>query len=178
MADQNDITFKDDAVPGASFDAEGARTTGVASGTVAKLKEGASNLVSEAGSAMSSAAAEGKDKAAAALGGLTQTVENAAQLIEEKVGPQYSGYVRRAGTSVSSFAETLQNKNVDEILDDTRAFVRRSPMVAIGAAAAIGFVLTRLIKVGTDAANETGYDKTDYDKTGTRRNGRNDGTSA
>ena len=174
MADQNDITFKDDAVPSASFEAEGTSKSG-ASGTVAKLKEGASHLVAEAGTAMSTAATEGKEKAAAALGGLTQQVENAAQLIEEKVGPQYSGYVRRAGTSVSSFAETLQNKNVDEILEDTRAFVRRSPMVAIGAAAAIGFVLTRLIKVGTDAANDTTYDKS----TSTRRsNGRNDGASA
>lgn len=174
MADQNDITFKDDSVPAATFQADGAasgKSDASATGTVAKLKEGASHLVSEASEAAMTAANEGKEKAAAALGGLTQTVESAAQLIEEKVGPAYSGYVRRAGTSVSTFAETLQNKNVDELLDDTRAFVRRSPMVAIGAAAAIGFVLTRLIKVGTDDTGDTTRSTAD-------RSGRTNGTRA
>lgn len=169
MADQNDISFKDDAVATASFAAEGASKT-VPTGTVAKLKEGASHLVSEAGTAAMHAATEGKEKAAAALGTLTETVENAAQLIEEKVGPQYSGYVRRAGATVSGFAETLQNKDMDELLDETRAFVRRSPVVAIGAAAAVGFLLTRLIKVGTDGA--------DYSSDTTRSTGRRDGPSA
>lgn len=178
MADQNEVKFKDDALPDATFAADSATTnkssasaTGAAAsavtGTVSKLKEGASHLVSEASEAAMTAANEGKEKAAAALGDLTQTVENAAQLIEEKVGPAYSGYVRNAGKTVSSFAETLQNKNVDELLDDTRAFVRRSPMVAIGAAAAIGFVLTRLIKVGTDDTVSSG-----------RSTGRTNGTSA
>lgn len=155
MADQNNITFKDDAVPTASFDADSATSSG--GGAVSKLREGASHLMGEAGESLMTAAGEGKEKAAVALTSLTQTVENAAQLIEEKVGPTYGGYVRKAGETVSGFAETLQNKNVDELLDDTRAFVRKSPMVAIGAAAAIGFVLTRLIKIGTDSTDTTSH---------------------
>lgn len=177
MADQNDITFKDDAVPSATFDANTSTGSTASTGVVAKLKEGASHLVSEAGTATMTAATEGKEKAAAALSTLTQTVENAAALIEEKVGPQYSGYVRRAGTTVSGFAETLQNKNMDELLDDTRAFVRRSPMVAIGAAAAIGFVLTRLIKVGTDDTAD-GMTGSKHTTGSSRSTGRRDGTSA
>jgi ElaB/YqjD/DUF883 family membrane-anchored ribosome-binding protein len=34
------------------------------------------------------------------------------------------------------------------MVEDTRQFVRKSPAVAIGAAAAIGFVLARLVRSG------------------------------
>ena len=38
----------------------------------------------------------------------------------------------------------------DDIVEDTRNFVRKSPALAIGAAAAVGFLLTRLIRAGRD----------------------------
>jgi ElaB/YqjD/DUF883 family membrane-anchored ribosome-binding protein len=51
---------------------------------------------------------------------------------------------------VSGVADTLKSKEVDELLEGARDFVRNKPAVAIGAAAALGFVLTRLIKAGND----------------------------
>ena len=44
----------------------------------------------------------------------------------------------------------MDTKQVDDILEDTRQFIRKSPGVAIGAAAAIGFVLARLVRSGRD----------------------------
>ncbi len=43
---------------------------------------------------------------------------------------------------------TLANKDPDELIDDTRGFVRKSPGIALAGAAIIGFVLARLIKTG------------------------------
>ena len=38
------------------------------------------------------------------------------------------------------------------MIDEAREFVKKSPAVAIGTAAAIGFVLARLVKAGLDDA--------------------------
>jgi ElaB/YqjD/DUF883 family membrane-anchored ribosome-binding protein len=48
----------------------------------------------------------------------------------------------------------VPNKDIDDLIADARNFVRKNPAVAIGAAAAIGFILTRLIKVGTSGESE------------------------
>ncbi len=134
-------------------------TTEAAKTTLGKFKDHASNLVGEAGDAARNAANEGMGKATEALSSLSQVVEDAATMVEEKVGPTYGNYARKAATTVSNVAEGLKNKDVDALIEDTREFVRKSPMVAIGAAAAIGFVLTRLVKLGT--GTDTGTGKTD-----------------
>ena len=43
-----------------------------------------------------------------------------------------------------------RDKTVDDLIDDTRDFVRKSPGIAIGIAAVAGFMLVRLIKTGLD----------------------------
>lgn len=118
---------------------------------VAKVQETASSFADEAASAARSAAHTGKEKASEALHGLSQAVENAAAMVEERVGPKYGAYARQAATSVAGVAQSLQEKDVEELVDDARTLIRQSPAVAFGIAAGIGFLLTRLIKVGSDA---------------------------
>ena len=80
-------------------------------------------------------------------------------MVEERVGPKYGGYARQAASSVAGVAQSLQDKNIDELVEDTRSFIRQSPMVAFGAAAAVGFLLTRLIKVGADAPDDGRFER-------------------
>lgn len=129
----------------------GAASAATASPTktiVAKAKETTSQLATEAVSAARNAANEGKDRASEALNSVSKAVEGAASLVEDKVGPSYGIYARKAADQVAGLAQTLQSKDIDDLIEDTRTFVRKQPMVAIGAAAAIGFVLTRLVKIG------------------------------
>ena len=51
---------------------------------------------------------------------------------------------------MSDFAGKIRTRSVDDILGDTRDFVRKSPGIAIGIAAVAGFMLVRLIKTGLD----------------------------
>ena len=134
--------------------ADDAVAAGSAKKMVAKAKEASSKLATEAVSAARNAANEGKDRASEALTSVSKAVEGAATLIEEKVGPAYGGYAHKAADQVSGFAKTLQSKDIDDIISDTREFVRKQPMIAIGAAAAIGFVLTRLVKIGGSSDND------------------------
>lgn len=124
------------------------------SSTMEKAKETASSFASEASDAAAKALHEGKDKAGEALASLARMIEDAARVIEEKAGPTYGGYAKNAASGVSGFAQTLQSKNVDELMDDARTFVRKSPGATVGAAAAVGFLLTRIIKLGADDLND------------------------
>jgi ElaB/YqjD/DUF883 family membrane-anchored ribosome-binding protein len=64
------------------------------------------------------------------------------------MGAQYGDYVRRASSGVSGLSDALKGKDVDSLFADANALIRKSPGVAIGAAAAIGFVVARIARAG------------------------------
>jgi ElaB/YqjD/DUF883 family membrane-anchored ribosome-binding protein len=121
-----------------------------------QLREGVDNVRQQAGDQVRAYAETGKGKAATALLDLSNVVSDAASQIDERLGAQYGDYARRAADAVTGLADTIQNKEVDELFDDARDLVRKSPAVAIGAAAVVGFTLVRLVKIGLDADAATG----------------------
>ena len=113
-----------------------------------KVREEAARLTGEAAGKAKSYAEQGKERASEALDTVAKLVNDAAVQVDAKVGDQYGRYARVAADSLSGFAANLRRKDVDELLGDARDLVRKSPAVAIGAAAAIGFVIARLVKAG------------------------------
>ena len=109
-------------------------------------------------------AEQGKARASEGLDSVARMIGDGADQVDGALGATYGDYVRRAAGAVSDFSDTLRDKDVDELIDDARDLVRRSPAIAIGAAAAAGFVLARIIKAGSDALDETA--KTVSAKTG------------
>jgi ElaB/YqjD/DUF883 family membrane-anchored ribosome-binding protein len=103
-------------------------------------------LRGQAGDKARDLAQAGKDRATSALDSLVQTVEDAAAEIDEKLGSQYGDYARRAALGIGNFSDAFRDKDVDELFNDARELVKKSPAVAIGAAAAIGFVVARLAR--------------------------------
>lgn len=97
-------------------------------------------------------ASQGKDRTTEALENVARLIGDTASTIDERIGTQYGDYTRKAADAVSGFATDLRGKDVDDIVRDAGAFVKKSPAVAIGAAAAVGFVLARLIKSASDAS--------------------------
>ena len=81
-------------------------------------------------------------------------MQSAALDVDARLGEQYGKYARSAADGISGFADSLRGKEVDDLLEDVSAFVRKSPAVAVGVAAGLGFVLARLIKSGIDAASD------------------------
>ena len=59
---------------------------------------------------------------------------------------EYGDYARKAAGAIEDAANSLAAKDADELIDDTRNFVRKSPGVALAGAAIVGFALARLIK--------------------------------
>jgi hydroxylamine reductase (hybrid-cluster protein) len=89
---------------------------------------------------------EGKAKTSQAMTSVSKMIEDNAAVIDEKVGVKYGDYARGAANSINGAALRLDEKTLDELGEDAKAFVRQSPALAVGMAAATGFFLGRLFK--------------------------------
>ena len=52
-------------------------------------------------------------------------------------------------SAIEMTANAIAEKDPDELIDDTREFVRNSPGLALAGAAIVGFVVARLVKTAT-----------------------------
>lgn len=118
------------------------------------IKDEAGKLGTQAADRARAFAGDGKAKATGAINEFARMMEDAATQVDDKLGQQYGQYARSAAQSLGGFASSLESKDIDELLEDVRDFVRKSPAVAIGAAAAVGFVLARVVKAGVDGASD------------------------
>lgn len=121
-----------------------------ASKKAASLRGDAATLKNQASAKARDAATKGKGKAADAVGSLAKMLEDSAGTVDSKFGKQYGDYARSAATTVAGLATSLDQKDLDELAASTRDFVKKSPAVAVGAAAVIGFVLARMLKGGSN----------------------------
>ena len=139
---------------GGSGGGGGSRTSGIAG----QVRDQINTLKSQAGDRARSFADDGKGQATTFLQTVAQIVADAAGSVEERLGSQYSGIGHRASTSINSLASTLDERSVDDLLDDAKSFVQRSPALAIGAAALIGFAVARVLRSGISEYGNTGDD--------------------
>lgn len=119
---------------------------GVRSTVKNKLAEQSEALRGQARSKAREYAEQGKSKATDTLDGVSRFFDETASTVDKQLGPDVGDYVHRAADAVAGFTDALKQKAVEELLDEARDAVRRNPALAIGAAAAVGFVLVRLLK--------------------------------
>lgn len=89
-------------------------------------------------------ATQGKGKVSEGLTALGQAVSDSAHVVDEKLGAKYGDYARTASRSLQDAAVKLDAKSIDDLGEDARQFVRKSPGTAVGIAAVFGFLLSRL----------------------------------
>ena len=73
------------------------------------------------------------------------------RLAEEKVSQAsaaMSDYVRHAADYARELADKLQAQKADELVTSALTWTRRQPLLVVGGAVVLGFVLTRLVKSG------------------------------
>ena len=97
-----------------------------------------------------SLAKDGKSRASDAISGLGKIVADNAATIDEKLGARYGDYARTAARTMQETAAKIESKDLDELGEDAKKFVRKSPGMAIGIAALFGFMLSRLFKRSGD----------------------------
>lgn len=138
-------------IKGATVDGKGSELTQTTGDVKTTIKDTVGGYGTQAADKARLFAEDGKAKAGGALDQLAQLLTDAADQVDEKLGAQYGGYARTAATSITGFSDQVKAKDIDELVDDARELVRKSPGIAIGAAAAVGFVVARLIQSGIEA---------------------------
>ena len=121
-----------------------------ASAGTAHWREQAGEFAEQAKSTAREAATTAKNTTGDALHGLSKLISETAETVDSKLGPQYGDYARKAAETVAGAAQSLDEKDIDQLTEEARNFVRKSPAVAIGAAAVVGFVLMRMMRGSTD----------------------------
>ena len=113
-----------------------------------RFRSGREQLAGQAGEKARGFVTQGLERTAEALANVSRMVGDTAPGIEERLGSEYGDYARRAAGSIENLANTVAEKNPDELIEDTRNFVRNSPGIALAGAAVVGFVVARLLKSG------------------------------
>lgn len=123
-------------------------TTGGNADLRRRIRDGGERLSTEATDRARGLVSQGLERSAEALSNVSKLVGDTADGLDERLGQEYGDYARRAATAIENTANTIATKSPDELIEDTRNFVRNSPGIAVAGAAIVGFVVARLIKSG------------------------------
>lgn len=130
--------------------AESSTATGTTSGGSLRerIRGGGDKLSTQAAEKARGLVGQGLERSAEALANVGRLVGETAEGLDERLGEEYGEYARRAAGTIENAANSLATKDPDELIDDTREFIRKSPGVALAGAAIAGFAIARLIKSG------------------------------
>jgi ElaB/YqjD/DUF883 family membrane-anchored ribosome-binding protein len=115
-------------------------------GYAGQARERSGDWAGEAKTKAGELAVQGKSKASEALTGLGRLVNENAPTIDDNLGPKYGAYARTASRKLEETAQRLDQKSVEELTEDAREMVRKSPAAAVGLAALAGYLLARLLR--------------------------------
>lgn len=149
----------DSIIPGATetdtsdqTGARGSRSAGT-SALMERVRSGSDKLSEQAAGKARGFVGQGIERSAEAIANVSKLVGDTASGLDDRLGEDYGNYARRAAEALENTANRLASKDPDELIDDTREFVRKSPGVALAGAAIVGFALARLIKSGLSSEN-------------------------
>lgn len=154
VIDREIIGTEDSGAASAGFASSGGSGSGGEGGLAERLRSGREKLSGQAGERARGIVTQGLERTAEALANVSRMVGDTAGGIEERLGADYGDYARRAASSIENAANSIAAKDPDELIDDTREFVRNSPGVALAGAAVVGFVLARLVKSGLGSTRD------------------------
>jgi ElaB/YqjD/DUF883 family membrane-anchored ribosome-binding protein len=117
-------------------------------GLAGRIRSGRERLASQAGDKARGLVSQGLERTSETLANVARMVGDTAPGIDERLGEDYGEYARRAAGAIENVANSIAGKDPDELIEDTRNFVRNSPGIAIAGAAVVGFVVARLLKTG------------------------------
>jgi len=124
----------------------GAEARERASAYSVQARERGDDWTAEARTKATELAYEGKAKASEAISSLGRVVADNAATIDDRFGTQYGDYARSASKTLQSTAAKLEQKSVEQLGEDAREMVRKSPAAAVGLAALAGFLLARIFR--------------------------------
>jgi hypothetical protein len=133
MADQKELPEGTDTViSGASVASENEEQLIVREPTnrdrvLDKVREGRGKLAGQAADKTRGLVGQGLERGSEALANVSKLVGDTAAGLDERLGEEYGDYARKAAGAIEDVANNLASKDPDELIEDTRNFVRKSP---------------------------------------------------
>ena len=112
------------------------------------IKDHAQKIAGQATDMAREKAKEGISKTGDALDKFASAFADSAKSLDKNFGKTYGDYARKAADATTGAASSVKEKSVDELLEVARDFIKTKPLIAAGAAAAVGFALIRLFRAG------------------------------
>jgi F0F1-type ATP synthase membrane subunit b/b' len=110
---------------------------------IGNLKQEAKSQIGSATDKAKGFAGEQKDMAATQLSGIAAAINKVAEELSRTDQGAVAGYARDLAGGVTKFADTVHDKDVDDLMGMAQDFGRRQPVAFLGAAALAGFVASR-----------------------------------
>jgi hypothetical protein len=108
----------------------------------------ARSLASEAREKIRSRLDEQVGSGAALMGEVANSVRVAADELDRNA-PRLASFARSAAGTIDTYADSVRDRSVDELLRAGTKFARKQPAVVFGVAALAGFALYRVFTAGT-----------------------------
>jgi len=115
-----------------------------------QAKQAATSLASEANENIKGALNQKVGVGADLVGHVADSVRAAADNLKQN-SPQLAGFVSVAADRIDELSSSVRDKTVDDLFREASDSARRQPAVVFGAAAAVGFLLFRIMKVAPSA---------------------------
>jgi hypothetical protein len=89
---------------------------------------------------------QGKDRVVGRLGDLAGSIRHVGDRLSDQQVELLARYADQAATRVEEASDYLRERDLDELLQDTRAFARRRPEIFVGGAFVVGLLVARFLK--------------------------------
>ncbi len=115
----------------------------------AELRDQGEKVASTATAQADRYATEQKETGAQHVANFARAVDRAASELESS-SPELARYAHKAASSVDTFSDTLRQRSVRELIDETTDFARREPALFFGATFMAGLAISRFLRSSED----------------------------
>jgi hypothetical protein len=120
-----------------------------------KLKSDTSEVVDKAKQAGQQQLDSGKQTAAAQVQKVAGVFDQASSQLRQDDLPKFAEYASEIGSTIKNFADNLQHRSIDDLVNDTRAFARRNPTMFLLSSIAVGVAISRFLKASATRPQQT-----------------------
>jgi len=113
-------------------------------------------LIGAARSRARSAFEHQQHRVADSIGSVAQALHQAANQLNEQNQDVAARYTDTAAERIERFADSLRDRNVDELVSQAEQYARRQPELFVGGAIALGFVLARFLRTSGNRTAQRG----------------------
>jgi len=133
----------------------GKRATAVAGEGLEKAKAKASQTLEEAQRQGKGHFDAQKDKAAEQVEKLSDALDQASARLRDEGQPSLATYTDQVASSMTSLAEKLRERSVDDLIRETKNLARREPALFLAGSVALGFAISRFF-IASSTDEESG----------------------